>query len=104
MLRLKDVYQKCKHRGFRIIAVELTRDTANAIKWVRQKSLPYSFVENWDGKEEFVEILFGCDSIPTSYLIDGEGKIVRVHVGFSEGEEKEYEKQIVELLDAHGSN
>jgi hypothetical protein len=90
-------------RGFRIIAVEQTRDTANATKFVRENGLNYRFVENWNGKEEFAKALFGYESTPTSYLIDRKGRIVCVHVGFNDGDETEYEKQIVELLDAQSS-
>jgi len=102
--RLKAVYEKFKDRGFQIVAVEHTRDTANAEQFIRQNSLPYRFVEDGDGKEEFVKSVFGINSFPTSYLIDGKGRIVRVHVGFDEGDEKEYEKQILDLFDAHPSS
>jgi hypothetical protein len=102
--RLKAVYQKLKDRGFQIVAIDRMRDTDNATKFIRENSLPYRFVENGEGKEEFVKSLFGIDSFPTSYLVDRHGKIVRVHVGFDEGDEKQYEKYIVELLDAAGSN
>ena len=96
--RLKAVYEKYRDKGFQLIAIDRTRDTDNAVKFIRDNGLPYRFVENGEGKEEVVRALFGVSTFPTSYLIDTNGKIVRVHVGFDEGDEKEYEKQIAELL------
>lgn len=98
--RLKAVYEKLNGRGFQIVAIDRMRDTGSATKFIRDHNLPYRFVETGEGKEEVVKALFGIDSFPTSYLIDRQGRIVRVHVGFMEGDEKEYEKQIVELLDS----
>lgn len=96
--RLKAVYEKFRSQGFQLVAIDETRDTTNAQKFIRENNLPYRFVENGDGKEEVVQALFGVDSFPTSYLIDRDGKIVRVHIGFDKGDEREYEKQILELL------
>ena len=91
---------KFKDRGFQILAVDRMRDTGKATKFIREKSLPFRFIEDGNGKEEFVVNLVGIHSFPTCYLIDRAGRILRVHVGFDEGDEKEYEKQIIELLDA----
>jgi peroxiredoxin len=102
--RLKAAYERFKDRGFQIVAIYRTRDSANATKFISDNGLPYRFVEDGDGEKECVATLFGIHLFPTSYLIDSGGKIVRVHVGFHEGDEKEYEKQIVELLDPPGSN
>ena len=35
---------------------------------------------------------------PTSFLIDRDGRVMHVHVGFEAGDEKELESQIRELL------
>jgi peroxiredoxin len=96
--RLKSLYEKYRKEGFQLIAIDQARDTDSAKKFIRDNSLPYQFVENGEGKEEVVQALFGIDSFPTSYLIDRSGKIVTVHVGFDEGDETKYEKQISELL------
>ena len=96
--RLKPLYEKFRNEGFEIIAIDQTRDTENAKKFIGDNSLPYKFVENGEGKEEVVRALFGINSFPTSYLIDRAGKIVTVHVGFDEGDEAKYEKRILELL------
>jgi hypothetical protein len=96
--RLKSVYEKHRKNGFQIVAIDRARDTEGARKFIRENALPYTFVENGEGKEEIVRDLFGIDSFPTSYLIDQTGKIVTVHVGFDEGDELNYEKQVEALL------
>jgi len=96
--RLKSMYEKHRTQGFRLIAIDQARDTENAQKFINDNELPYAFVENGEGKEEVVRALFGINSFPTSYLIDRSGKVVTVHVGFEEGDETRYEKQVLALL------
>jgi hypothetical protein len=92
------VYEKHRKNGFQIVAIDQAGDTEGARKFIRENSLPYRFVENGEGKEEVVQELFGIDAFPTSYLIDQTGKIVTVHVGFDEGDELKYDKQVEALL------
>ena len=96
--RLKPLYEKLKPEGLEIIAIDLLRDTKNALEFIHGNQLPYTFLENGEGKEEVVKGLFGVRSFPTSFIIDQNGRIVRVHVGFDEGDEAKYEEQLHELL------
>ena len=41
---------------------------------------------------------FDLQGMPTSYLIDATGKVVRTHVGFYEKETDRYEREIEALL------
>jgi hypothetical protein len=41
---------------------------------------------------------FQLEAMPTSYLIDASGKIVRKHIGFYGSKIGEYEQEIEELL------
>jgi hypothetical protein len=83
-----------------LVVIDQARDTDNARKFISDNRLPYTFVENGEGEEEVVRALFGISSFPTSFLIDRSGKIVTVHVGFDEGDEAKYEKQVQGLLNA----
>ena len=96
--RLKPLYEKLKSKGLEIIAIDRSRDTDNALEFIRNNKLPYTFLENGEGKEEVVKGLFGVRSFPTSFVIDRDGKIIGVHVGFDEGDEAAYEEQLLELL------
>ena len=41
---------------------------------------------------------FELEGMPTSYLIDANGNVVRKHIGFYTGKIEEYEREIEELL------
>jgi len=45
-----------------------------------------------------VRKVFGVTTFPTSFLIDRDGRVMYVHVGFEAGDEKHLEEQIRGLL------
>ena len=90
--RLEPLYQKYRDQGLNIIALDGMRDTDGAKKFIAENSLTYSFLENGEGEAEFVSSKFGISSYPTSYLIDGEGRVLYVHVGMPEHLEEEIQK------------
>ena len=96
--RLEPLYQSYKDKGLKIVAVERSRDTERATKFIAEHKLTYRFLENAEGDAEVVRRVFGVTMFPTSFLIDREGRVIRVHVGFEAGDEKELESQIRELL------
>ena len=51
------------------------------------------------GNEEVSEIYGGLDSLPTTLLLDRQGKIASIHIGLSRGKE-EFRDDIAHLLDA----
>jgi hypothetical protein len=96
------LYEKLKPKGLEIIALDGLSDTGNALQFIRDNKLPYTFLENGKGKEEVVKDLFRVRSYPTSFIIDRDGKIVGVHIGFDEGDEAKYEEQLLGLLSREG--
>jgi cytochrome c biogenesis protein CcmG, thiol:disulfide interchange protein DsbE len=96
--RLEPLFQSYNAKGLRIVAVERSRDTERAKKFIADNKLTYRFLENGEGDAEVVRRVFGVTTFPTSFLIDREGRVMRVHVGFEAGDEKELEAQIRELL------
>jgi len=96
--RLKPLFERLHDRGLEILVIDNVNDTEGAQKFIEEKNLPYRFLENGEGDEEVVRDLFGVRSFPTTYLIDETGKILHAHVGFEEGDEEKYEKEILKLL------
>ncbi len=96
--RLEPLYQKYRAQGFEVLAVESQRDRDRATKFIAKNNLSYPCLENGDGDAEFVYNTFGVTSHPTSFLIDGEGNILFVHVGFSEGDEDKLALEIERIL------
>ena len=96
--RLEPLHQSYKDKGLTIVAIERSRDTERAKKFIAENELTYRFLENGEGDAEVVRKTFGVTIFPTSFLIDREGRVIHVHVGFEAGDERELESQIRELL------
>ena len=57
-----------------------------------------TFVLAWD-RDKRVAATYKPPSMPTSYLVDGNGLVRFVHTGFREGDEAAIEKEIQSLTD-----
>jgi thioredoxin-related protein len=96
--RLEPLYEQYKSEGLSIVAVEGKRDRERAEKFINDKGLTYTFLETGEGKNDVVREDFKVRSFPTAFLVDGQGKIMFVHVGFSRGDEIRLEKEIKLLM------
>ncbi len=96
--RLQPLYEKYKDQGFEVIAVESKRDTERATKFIEEKGLGYTLVENGEEDNEVVASIFKVRSFPTSFVIDREGKVMFYHLGFEPGDEEHIEEEILKLL------
>jgi peroxiredoxin len=96
--RLEPLYEKYSDKGFTIVAVERSRDTARARKLIADDKLTFHFLENGENDAEVVRKIFHVNLFPSSFLIDRQGRVLYAHVGFKEGDEKELEERIVKLL------
>ena len=96
--RLEPLYQEYRNQGLQIIAVDSMRDTDRATKFIAKNKLTYPCLENGEGDAEFVRDRFQVTSHPTSFLMDAKGRILYVHVGFSEGDEDKLAKEIEKVL------
>jgi peroxiredoxin len=96
--RLEPLFRQYRDRGFQIVAVESQRDRDRAVQFIAENDLTYTFLENGEGEAEFVADLFKVRSHPTSFLIGPDGKILSVHVGFREGDERKLAAEIERIL------
>lgn len=96
--RLQPLYEKYKDQGFEIVAVEGKRDLDRAKKFVAEKGLTYTFLENGEGDDEVARNIFKIRGYPSSFLIDRDGKVMFFHLGFEPGDENKLETEINELL------
>ena len=69
-------YSKYHDKGFEIIGVSLDEDQAKLIGFI--KSMNMTWPELFDGKgwQNKLAVKYGIESIPATYLLDGEGKII----------------------------
>ena len=96
--RLQKLYETYSSQGLEVVAVEAFRDTKQATKFIGDKGLTFTTLENGADDAEVVSAVFGVWAFPTSLLIDREGRVMYAHVGFEIGDELELEEQIKSLL------
>jgi hypothetical protein len=78
--------------------VEAQRDRERAVKFITDNNLTYPALENGADAAEIVGRIFQVSSFPTSFLLDGEGRILYMHVGFAEGDEERLAAEIERVL------
>lgn len=69
-------YEKHHKDGFEIIGISLDKDQQKLENFTKQKNM--TWVQYFDGKgwENKLAQKYGVNSIPATYLLDGEGKII----------------------------
>jgi len=89
-----------KDQGFAVVGVSMDEDGWTAIKpYVKDMKMNYRVLL---GNDEVSTAYGGLDSLPTTLLIDRQGKIAAVEFGVSKGKE-EFKNAIVQLLEARAS-
>jgi peroxiredoxin len=84
---LEQIHAKYEPLGFTMLGVNVEPDSAEAEKWL--KGVPVSFPILFD-RENAVSARFGVEAMPSSVLIDREGKVRHVHRGYKPGDEAVY--------------
>lgn len=92
---MQQLQQKFKARGLEVFAINVDTKRANADKLL--EGLNPSFTVLFDPNGEVAK-KYQLPSMPTSFLVGKDGKIVRVQSGFREGDAEELEAQIEKLL------
>ncbi|HWA29313.1 MAG TPA: TlpA disulfide reductase family protein [Lacunisphaera sp.] len=69
-------YEKYHAKGFEIIGVSLDKDRQALDDFVKKNKMPWRQYFDGLGWQNKVSSRFGIDSIPATFLIDGQGKIV----------------------------
>ncbi len=85
-----EVYEKYKDRGFEILAVSTDTKPETVKKFVKEYKFPFPILID-DGK---ISEKYRVQGLPTSFLINREGKIVKVRLG----KYKEIEEDLKDIL------
>jgi peroxiredoxin len=84
---LQQIHAKYEPLGFTMLGVNVEPDSAAAQTWL--KGMPVRFPILFDRKSE-VSASFGVEAMPSSVLIDREGRVRHVHRGYKPGDEAVY--------------
>jgi peroxiredoxin len=87
--------KKYKDQGFAVLGVSLDEEGWAVVKpYVAERKVTYRMVI---GSEEVSTMYGGIDSLPTTFIIDKEGKIAAIHAGLVS--KATYQKEIEGLLE-----
>ena len=92
---LDQLYKRYQSMGFTILGVNVEEDSSAAEKVL--KELPVSFPILFDKQNE-VSKLYGIAAMPSTFLVDRDGKLRYLHKGYLPGYEDDYQQQIRELI------
>ncbi len=83
-----------KHRGFAVLGISMDEDGWDVVKpYIRRLGVNYRILM---GDDMVAQLYGGVDALPTTFLIDREGRIAGVHVGLVS--KSRYERDLAELL------
>ena len=92
---LNKLHTKLKEQGFEVVAVNLDENKLLGEKFLQE--VPVDFTVLRDEKGEWAD-KYVVESMPTSFIIDKNGVVQKIHHGFSSDDIKELEAKITELL------
>jgi thiol-disulfide isomerase/thioredoxin len=95
MPHLNRLYEKYRASGFVLLGVNVDDDTRNAAELANKLGLKFPVLLDTD---KGVSKLYDLSTMPSTVLIDRDGKVRYVHRGYLTGYEDTYDKQIRELL------
>jgi peroxiredoxin len=89
--------QQFKDKGFAVLGVSMDEDGWTAVKpYIQQLKVNYRIVL---GNDMVGDQYGGVDSLPTTFLIDRQGRIASTHVGLSGGKD-DFKNDILRLLES----
>jgi len=95
MPHLNRLFEKYRASGFVLLGVNVDDDPRNAAEVAAKLGVKFPMLLDTDKK---VSHLYDLASMPSTLLIDRDGKVRYLHRGYQSGYEDTYEKQIRELL------
>lgn len=95
MPHLNRLYEKYKASGFLLLGINVDDDVRNAEGTSNRLGLRFPVLLD-TGKT--VSRLYNLDTMPSTVLIDRDGRVRYVHLGYRGGYEETYDRQIRELL------
>ena len=92
---LDDLFARYERVGFSLLGVNIDDDSSRAMEMA--KELGVSFPVLFDERKE-VSKLYQVEAMPVTVLVDREGKVRHVHLGYKPGYEEKYLTEIRALL------
>lgn len=95
MPHLNRLYDKYRASGFELFAVNVDEDPGKAVGLAAKLGLNFPVLHDAEKK---VSRLYDLAAMPSTVLIDRDGRVRHLHRGYRDGFEDIYDRQIRELL------
>ncbi len=95
MPHLNRLYDKYRSAGFQLLGVNIDEDPAKAQALATKLGLQFPVLFDADKR---VSKLYDLTTMPSTVLVDRDGRVRHVHRGYRDGFETTYEQQIRALL------
>jgi peroxiredoxin len=95
MPHLTRLYEKYRSAGFTVFAINIDEDPHKAANVAKQLGMRFPVLLD---SEKKVSRLYDLSTMPSTVLVDRDGRVRYVHRGYRDGYEETYDKQIRELL------
>lgn len=92
---LDDIHQKYSPLGFTVLGVNVDKDPSQADKILND--IPVTFPVLYDPEGE-VSKLYDVNAMPTTVIVDRNGNMRFLHLGYKPGYENDYIKQVKQLI------
>ena len=91
-----DFERRFKDQGFAVVGISMDEDGWNAVKpFISEAEMNYRVLL---GNDTVAQLYGGVDALPTTFIIDREGKVAAVHSGLVS--RRTYENDITQLFDS----
>ena len=81
---------------FEIIAINVDEDTEDGLKFLEKHPVDYPVLADPDGQ---IGIPWGIRTLPRSFLLDRDGRIIATYKSFKKGDEVKMQQEITALLE-----
>ena len=95
MPHLDRLYDKYKSSGFVLMGINVDDDTRNAAAVAAKLGVRFPVLLDTDKQ---VSRLYDLSTMPSTVIVDRDGKVRYVHRGYLSGYEETYDRQVRELL------
>jgi len=95
---MNHLHNELKNKGLKIIAVNLDEDVNDANNFLTK--LPADFVTVYDQNQQCAKS-FDVQAMPSTYLVDKQGVVRYIHLGFKASEIEELQFMVNKLLAEH---
>ena len=94
--QINDLYTKLKDSGFEVVAVNVDNPIEDGLDFLLDTPLDYRIVADPDG---VTPEAYGLIGMPTSYLVDRNGIVQLIHMGFKDNDLEIIEREVLKVLE-----